>query len=217
MYEIPTTNNKMRFLQPIGILHNNNDNPNKRHSTYATTNGNNHQLVTIIQQNDLSEQTTTSYIDDDHPNVTIRNNSVAFTKNQFNQNNREKYKVVSNGHYVNEVDNLIRETNQTTNGFNGNESSTVIDNITFKRQHNNLNEHSQTKNNLNQTFNNINSHHYNAITNGIACRENLTKLDLDTNIQHHIITRGGDWGSSICSESSPDDSFMDDEGPEIQQ
>lgn len=73
-------------------------------------------------------------------------------------------------------------------------------------------QHSQIINNANQTYNNINNHHHNTITNNIVCRENLTKLDLDTNIQHHVITRGGDCGSSICSESSPDDSFMDDEG-----
>lgn len=135
----------MRFLQPIGILHNNNDNPNKRHSTYATTNGNNHQIVTIIQPHNLSGQneTTTSYIDDGHPNVTIRNNSVTFTKNHFNQNNRQKYKVVSNGHYVNEVDNLIRETNQTNNGFNGNEVSPFLGNITYQSQHDHINEVSQ--------------------------------------------------------------------------
>ncbi len=135
----------MRFLQPIGILHNNNDSPNKRHSTYATTNnGNNHQIVTRIQPHNLSlgenETTTSTYIDDDHPNVTIRNNSVTFTKNHFNQNNRQKYKVGSNGHYVNEVDNLIRETSQTNNGFNGNEDSPFIANITYQSQLGDINE-----------------------------------------------------------------------------
>lgn len=132
----------MRFLQPIGILHNNNDNTNKRHSTYATTNGNNHQIVTIIQPHDLSEQneSTTSYIDDGHPNVTIRNNSVTFTKNLFNQNNRQKYKVVSNGHYVNEVDNLIQEPNQTNDGFNGNEDAPFHGNVTYDTQLANINE-----------------------------------------------------------------------------
>lgn len=137
----------MRFLQPIGILHNNNDDPNKGHSTYVTTNGNNHQIVTIIQPHNLSGQneTTTSYIDDGHPNVTIRNNSVTFTKNQFNQNNRQKYKVVPNGHYVNEVDNLIQEPNQTNNGYNGNEVSAFLGNVTYQTHHGDVNEVRQNK------------------------------------------------------------------------
>lgn len=107
--------------------------------------------MTIIPSHNLSAQNettaTTAYIDDDHPNVTIRNNSVTFTKNHFNQTNRQKYKVLSNGHYVNELDNLNRETSQTNNGVNGNDDVSLLHrNITYDRQHDNINEVSQDDN-----------------------------------------------------------------------
>lgn len=93
----------MRFLQPVGFLHNNgNGNTTTTNPSSLTTNGNHQKISTLSSipnhnnllrssNNGITTTTTTTYFDDDNPNVTITSDIVTFTKNTVNQNHTENF------------------------------------------------------------------------------------------------------------------------------